>query len=263
MALSDKNIVITPNISSSTDDPKIVFTGANTSSAYAITLRAYPTNAGTLSFEGGAGQLFSISNTMSGTIYSVNDVSGIPSIEVLDTGLVKIAQYSGNVAIGQSTANYKVDINGSVNAAAYLVNGSPFSLPSTANQQLNSLGVNTAASGTAGEIRATGLITAYYSDENLKTNLGNITNAIDKVKSLNGFYYEANETAQALGFRKKREVGVSAQEVQNILPEIVSPAPIDEKYLTISYERLVPLLIEAIKEQQEQIDELKSLINKQ
>ena len=56
----------------------------------------------------------------------------------------------------------------------------------------------------------------------------------------------------------KREVGVSAQEVQSILPEIVAPAPIDEKYLTVRYERLVPLLIEAIKELEAQVAELKA-----
>jgi hypothetical protein len=105
MANSDKNIVITPNISSTTDYAKIVFSGADAStSAQNITVRAYPTNNGTLSFEGSNGQLLSIANTMSGTIFSANDISGIPSIEVLDTGLVKLAQYSGQVAINTSTA---------------------------------------------------------------------------------------------------------------------------------------------------------------
>ena len=61
-------------------------------------------DAGTLSFEGTVGQLFSITNSMTGTIFSVNDISGIPSIEVLDTGLVKIAQYAGFVAYGVSSA---------------------------------------------------------------------------------------------------------------------------------------------------------------
>ncbi len=61
-------------------------------------------DAGTLSFEGSVGQLFSITNSMTGTIFSVNDISGIPSIEVLDTGLVKIAQYAGFVAYGVSPA---------------------------------------------------------------------------------------------------------------------------------------------------------------
>lgn len=116
------------------------------------------------------------------------------------------------------------------------------------NTQLASLGVGTGASGTAGEIRATNNITAYYSDDRLKTKLGNIEDALAKIRTLNGFYYEANETAQALGYEAVREVGVSAQQVQAVQPEIVVPAPIDDKYLTVRYERLVPLLIEAVKE---------------
>lgn len=119
MAHSDKNILITPNIGSTTADPKIVFSGADaTLGAQNITLQVYPTSNGTLSFEGSAGQLFSITNSMSGTIYSVNDVSGIPSIEVLDTGLVKLAQYSGNVLLGTGTDNAtdKLQVNGSVSS---------------------------------------------------------------------------------------------------------------------------------------------------
>jgi hypothetical protein len=127
----------------------------------------------------------------------------------------------------------------------------------TAAPQFGSLGVGTAASGTTGEIRATNNITAYYSDDRLKTKLGDIENALDKVCSLSGFYYEANETAQALGYEVVREVGVSAQQVQAIMPEVVAPAPIDEKYLTVRYERLMPLMIEAIKELRAEIKALK------
>jgi hypothetical protein len=120
-----------------------------------------------------------------------------------------------------------------------------------------SLGVGTPASGTSGEIRATNNITAYYSDDRLKTRLGNIENALDKVRKLNGFFYQANETAVALGYKVKREVGVSAQEVQAQLPEIVVPAPVDDKYWTVHYERLTALLLEAIKELDVQLQELR------
>ena len=116
MSNSDKDLIITPNRGSSSADPKIVFSGASsTLGPQNITLQVYPTNSGTLSFEGSAGQLFSITNSLSGTIFSVNDVSGIPSIEVIDTGLVKLAQYGGNVLIGTGTdEGAKLVVNGGV-----------------------------------------------------------------------------------------------------------------------------------------------------
>ena len=115
MANTDKDILITPNNGSSSADPKIEFKGADAStSAQTITATAYPTNNGTLSFDGSAGQLFSITNDMTGTIFSVNDVSGIPSIEVDDDGTIRFAEYSGNVLIGTATDDgSKLQVNGS------------------------------------------------------------------------------------------------------------------------------------------------------
>ena len=110
------------------------------------------------------------------------------------------------------------------------------------------IGVGTAASTTTGEIRATNNITAYYSDDRLKTRLGPIENALDKLDSLDTFYYEANAVAQSLGYVPIKEVGLSAQQVKVIMPEVVAPAPIDDKYLTVRYERLVQLLVAAINE---------------
>jgi hypothetical protein len=112
-----------------------------------------------------------------------------------------------------------------------------------------------------GNITATGNITAYYSDDRLKTRKGNIENALDKVLSLDGFHYEANEIAQALGYKAKPEVGLSAQQVQAVLPEVVVPAPIDGQYLTVHYERIIPLLVEAIKEQSKKIEALEAKLN--
>lgn len=115
MANTDKNILITPNIGQ-TAYPKIEFTGADNNK---VTLNVL--DDGTLSFEGSAGQLFSITDNLSGTIFSVNDVSGIPSIEVDDTGEVRIAEYSGAVLIGTSTDNGtdKLQVNGSISATAF------------------------------------------------------------------------------------------------------------------------------------------------
>lgn len=116
MALTDKNIVITPNIGSA-NDPQIAFSGADASTgAQTITMKVYPTNSGTLSIEGSAGQLFSVTNSLTGTLFAVNDISGIPSIEVMDTGMVKLAQYNGAVVIGGTTwdGTSKLQVNGTI-----------------------------------------------------------------------------------------------------------------------------------------------------
>ena len=119
----------------------------------------------------------------------------------------------------------------------------------------------------AGGIQATGDIIAYYSDERLKHFHGKIDNPIDKIKQLNGYYFTENEKAKELGYdNDKQQVGVNAQEVQKVLPEVVDVAPVsykegvDEEYLTVHYDKLVPLLIEAVKEQQDQIELLKAEI---
>ena len=208
-------------------------------------------NTSTNKFEvvGTAGQLFSVSDTFTGTIFAVSDVSGIPSIEVLDTGLVKLAQYNGAVIISTSTAQA---------AQGLTVN---------TNTYVTSLGIGTPASGTTGEIRATNEVTAYYSDRRLKENVQVIGDAIVKVLSLTGITYTPNELAESYGYdRNKKLVGLFADEVEHALPEAVRPAPFDqdengnsrsgENYKTVQYEKLVPLLVEAIKEQQRLIDKL-------
>lgn len=144
-----------------------------------------------------------------------------------------------------------------------------------------SLLVGTVAAGGnygSGNIYATGDVTAYYSDGRLKHNLNRIDNALSKVLSLNGYTYQHNILGQKLLGENPNKIhsGLIAQEVQKVLSEVVTIAPFDlngfddngngisksgENYLTIKYERLVPLLIEAIKEQQIQIEELKKSIN--
>jgi len=124
-------------------------------------------------------------------------------------------------------------------------------------------------------ISATGNITAYASDKRLKSNVKPIENALTKVMSLTGVIYNWNNIAEKYANFDTtiEEVGVFAQDVQEVLPQVVKPAPFDmdyannvsksgENYLTVDYERMVPLLIEAIKEQQKQIEELKAAIQK-
>lgn len=101
MALSDKNIIITPN-TSAVADPTIVFTSAGVPGSNSITSTTRYVDEGIafISFDGSAGELFAISNTISGIFFSVNDISGIPSIEVDDTGLVRLGRFDGNIILG-------------------------------------------------------------------------------------------------------------------------------------------------------------------
>ena len=127
MALLDKNIVITPNVGAAAgSDPKIVFSGADASlGPQNITITAYPINNGTVSFEASNGQLLSINNSLTGTIFSANDISGIPSIEVTSTGLVKLAQYGGNVLIGTGVDDgvNKLQVTGSLAVSSSITSG--------------------------------------------------------------------------------------------------------------------------------------------
>ena len=106
-------------------------------------------------------------------------------------------------------------------------------------------------------VNVTGAVTTGYSDDRLKNRIGNIDSPLDKVMSLTGFYFEPNQTAQDLGYINQKQVGISAQDTQKVMPEVVVPAPIGQDYLTVQYEKLVPLLIEAIKELKQEIDALK------
>jgi hypothetical protein len=121
MAASDKNIVISPQRGSTTLAPSIVFTGdgADPISAYALDGAV-----GWLSFEGSAGQLFSITNNLtSGSIFSVNDVSGIPSIDVNADGTIQLAPYGGNVGVGVTTVSARLHVTPSSSGIGVLING--------------------------------------------------------------------------------------------------------------------------------------------
>ena len=125
-----------------------------------------------------------------------------------------------------------------------------------------------------GAIDASGDISAYnnLSDDRLKIRIANINEPLKIIDKLNGFYYKVNELGNSYGITNTEiEIGLSAQEVQKVLPEVVKLAPFDrikdiygnnvsksgENYLTISYEKLVPVFVEAIKELQKENKDLK------
>jgi hypothetical protein len=143
----------------------------------------------------------------------------------------------------------------------------------TSDVRINeALGVGVAANATNGTIYASNNIVAYSSDRRLKENVETIKSPLEKVLGLEGVTFNWNELAEKeAGFnRGESQVGLLAQDLQTVLPEAVKIAPFDsdpsgesisgENYLTIQYERVVPLLIEGMKEQQEQIETLKARI---
>jgi hypothetical protein len=184
MANTYKNIVITPNRDTDAANvPFIRFSGGDATTNTDINVRVYTAQSGTLSFEGSAGQLFSITNDLSNSIFSVNDVSGIPSIDVYANGAIYLAPYggqifvgntanlnfdsmsatkiiesaantlafyttqiermsidsSGNVLIGRTTSavgnNVKLDVNGAINTASILINGTALTAATQAEQE--------------------------------------------------------------------------------------------------------------------------------
>ena len=94
------------------------------------------------------------------------------------------------------------------------------------------------------------------SDMRLKDKVGNLDNALAKVCSLDGFLYTWNDKAESAD-KETLQVGVSAQQVQEVLPEAVEES--DNGYLGVKYDKLIPLLIESIKELKAEVEELKSI----
>jgi hypothetical protein len=122
----------------------------------------------------------------------------------------------------------------------------------------------------SGNMYAAGNITAYSSDIRLKENIITIDNAIDKVKQLRGVYYDWKPIVDSLGFNPidRHDIGVIAQEVGEVIPQAVKPAPFDtglnnmsvsgENYVTVQMEKIIPLLIEAIKELNLKVEKLEA-----
>ena len=92
------------------------------------------------------------------------------------------------------------------------------------------------------------------SDERLKDNITPLSNALDKINQIGGYEFDWNSNSSHSG----HDVGVIAQEIEKVLPEVVANR--DTGYKAVRYEKIVALLIQAIKEQQLQIDQLKSKI---
>jgi hypothetical protein len=143
-----------------------------------------------------------------------------------DTTAITIKN-NGNVGIGTTTPSYVLDVNGSVHATSF---------PTS-------------------------------SDARFKTEVKQIQNALFKIKSLNGVSFEWNDYINGIrkGYEKNEKIlGFIAQEVEKIIPEVVQKWRLSEDLQdarSLDYTRIIPVIVEAIKEQQNQIDELRKLIN--
>jgi len=186
---------------------------------------------------------------------SVN-ISGSTTMQALQADVITATTINATVSgsIDQATtasfSNTSVSASNATTASTVNFNGG---LTTTSDVQFDSFGVGTAASGTTGEIRATGDITAYYSsDEKLKDNITPLSDAINKINQIGGYEFDWNSNSSHSG----HDVGVIAQEIEKVLPEVVTTR--DNGYKAVRYEKIVALLINAIKEQQLQIDELRS-----
>jgi hypothetical protein len=147
---------------------------------------------------------------------------------------------SGNVGIGNISPLYKLDVNGSTRILSSLAVG------------------NILPSATVGRIDASNDVVAFStSDIRFKTNITPISGALEKITQIGGYEFDWIPNQEHHGF-EGHDVGVIAQEIEKVLPEVIKER--NSGYKAVKYEKIVPLLIEAIKEQQKQIDELKYLL---
>jgi len=151
---------------------------------------------------------------------------------------------NGDVGIGGGTTSFKLDVQG---GSARISSGG--------------LGVGVNPSGTTGRGDFSNDVVAFStSDERLKENIKPLDNALDKVLKISGVEFDwkelTEEEKKTIHGNQGHDVGVIAQEIEEVLPEVVTTR--DTGYKAVKYEKIVPLLIEAIKEQQQQIEELKN-----
>jgi hypothetical protein len=161
-------------------------------------------------------------------------------------GAVGLMQYGTN-------GGYNVMMLGSQGTGILYLNGNTGRMGVGTDNPTQKLSVN-------GNICYTGSIGAC-SDIRYKTNLRRIENPLQKVLSLNGFYYNWDRKKfPDMEFSDERQLGFSAQEVEKLFPEIVQTN--DKGYKSVDYGRLTPVLVEAIKSQQEEIDLLKESLER-
>jgi hypothetical protein len=160
-----------------------------------------------------------------------------------------------------ATTNWSTGIKTQLNSNTVVSGSSQITLSSTtggsttSDVRFGSLGIGMAASGTSGRIDASGDIVAYStSDRNFKENITPIPNALEKISKISGNTYDWKEDMKDFHGFEGNDVGVIAQEIEEVLPQLVTTR--ETGYKAVKYDKLVALLIEGIKEQQTQIHNL-------
>ena len=189
------------------------------------------------------------------------NLTGINSYVVANNAQERVVLATSESVSGSATAGLTYNgttftITGNINTGqgateVYLMNQN---LQTGNSVQFNGLGVGTAPSGVVGAILATNDVVAFASsDERLKENLEPIGSATEKVGMLNGYTFDWIPM-EGIHVHSGRDVGVIAQEVEKVLPEIVEDR--GNGYKAVKYEKLTALLIQAVNEQQETIESL-------
>ena len=172
---------------------------------------------------------------------------------ITDSVLALTLSNAGNLGLGTSSpsSSYRATVVTGV--------GQTGALTTTGSVYINTgaLGVNVAASATAGRIDASNDIVAYStSDQRLKENIKPLADATEKVKKLTGVEFDWKQEHKEVHGYEGHDVGVIAQEVQEVLPEAIRTN--DSGYLSVRYEKLIGLLIESNKELAARIEELEA-----
>ncbi len=165
------------------------------------------------------------------------------------TGAVTIT----NTGVTSNVAGTGVSVSGATGAVTISIGQA---VATSSDVRFNSLGVGMAASATAGRIDATNDIVAYSSsDRRFKNNIKPIENPLDKINKISGNTFDWNEETKIEHGYDGNDVGVIAQEIEEVLPQLVQTR--ESGYKAVKYDKLVALLIEGIKEQQIQINDMK------
>jgi hypothetical protein len=162
-----------------------------------------------------------------------------------------------NTGVTSNVAGTGVTVSGATGAVTISIGQA---VATSSNVQFNSLGVGMVASATAGRIDATNDVVAFSSsDIRFKENIKPIENAIDKIRKISGNTYDWKEENKIEHGYEGNDVGVIAQEIEAVLPQLVQTR--ESGFKAVKYDKLVALLIEGIKEQQLQIEQLRIDLN--